>query len=90
MTGQFEQALPLPPRNGNGSGGATFLGSLAPDQLGCSPADPNTDGRLDFGDVSRFIDAVNGDSADADVTSDGVVSFDDVTEFIELFNAGCP
>ena len=55
------------------------------------PGDYNNDGKLDFYDVSGFINGFSNQSARADYDGhDGVFNFFDVNEFITAFNAGCP
>jgi len=53
-------------------------------------ADINTDGVLDFFDVSDFINAFGSGEPDADFNTDGNIDFFDVSDFIQAFNAGCP
>jgi hypothetical protein len=54
------------------------------------PADLNTDGVLDFKDVTAFIAAFNAQDPSADFTDDGSFDIFDVFAFINAFNAGCP
>ena len=58
--------------------------------VGCSPADFNADGVLDFFDVSAFLTAFSSMDAAADMNSDGVYDFFDVSEFLSIFSDGCP
>lgn len=53
-------------------------------------ADFNSDGELDFFDVSAFLQALGNESPSADVNNDGSWDFFDVSEFLQLFNQGCP
>lgn len=53
-------------------------------------ADLNTDGVLNFFDVSAFLQGYNAMSAQADFNNDGVWNFFDVSAFLQAFNAGCP
>ncbi|MFG0312664.1 MAG: GC-type dockerin domain-anchored protein, partial [Phycisphaerales bacterium] len=56
--------------------------------LPCGPADMNTDGALDFFDVSRFVNRWG--YPETDLNGDLTWDFFDVSTFIDLFNAGCP
>ncbi|MHA7812107.1 MAG: metallophosphoesterase [Phycisphaerales bacterium] len=58
--------------------------------IGACAADFAPDGRLDFFDVSAFIEGLNGRSIAADMNSDGEWNFFDVSAFLIAFNAGCP
>lgn len=53
-------------------------------------ADMNSDGVLDFFDVSVFLTAFGNEELVADFTSDGVWDFFDVSAFLSAFSAGCP
>ncbi len=54
------------------------------------PADFNSDGVLDFFDVSAFLGAFSTHQPQADLTQDGNFDFFDVSAFLNLFSAGCP
>jgi len=56
----------------------------------CSQADLNSDGVIDFFDISAFLEAFNNQEAPADFTNDGIWNFFDVSAFLQSFNAGCP
>ncbi|MBO6740992.1 MAG: FG-GAP repeat protein [Phycisphaerales bacterium] len=56
--------------------------------LPCGPADLNTDGALDYFDVSRFVNRWG--YPETDLNGDLSWDFFDVSTFIDLFNAGCP
>lgn len=56
---------------------------------GC-PADLNSDGNLDFFDVSVFLGAFSAQDPLADFTGDGLYDFFDVSAFLGAFNVGCP
>ena len=58
--------------------------------LACNPADLNHDYRLDFFDVSNFLDAFSAMNPIADFTNDGVFDFFDISDFLNAFAAGCP
>ncbi|MCR9077314.1 MAG: metallophosphoesterase, partial [bacterium] len=58
--------------------------------LGACIADFAPDGRLDFFDVSAFIEGLNERSIAADMNSDGAWDFFDVSAFLVAFNDGCP
>jgi len=57
---------------------------------GCSPADLNSDGVLNFFDVSAFLAAFGAMDPVADFNNDGVFNFFDVSAFLSVFSAGCP
>ena len=54
------------------------------------PADINSDGNLNFFDVSAFLFAFSSQNPLADFTGDGDFNFFDVSEFLSAFAAGCP
>lgn len=54
----------------------------------CS-ADINSDGQLDFFDVSEFLTAYSSMGAAADFNGDGQVNFFDVSAFLSAFTQGC-
>lgn len=54
------------------------------------PADFNSDGELNFFDVSAFLSAFAGGHPQADFTHDGNFDFFDVSAFLGQFSAGCP
>lgn len=58
--------------------------------LPACPADINSDGVLNFFDVSAFITAFNNSQPDGDFNKDGDFNFFDVSSFLGAFNAGCP
>lgn len=60
-----------------------------PCDTGC-PADFNTDGSLNFFDVSGFIDAFNAQDPATDLTGDGLFNFFDISGYLDLYAAGCP
>lgn len=53
-------------------------------------ADWNSDGSLDFFDVSGFLGDYSALEARADINQDGQISFFDVSAFLFAYNAGCP
>lgn len=57
---------------------------------GCSAADLNGDGSLDFFDVSAFLSAFAAMDPVADFNGDTVFDFFDVSAFLGVFAAGCP
>lgn len=57
---------------------------------GCGPADLNTDGVVNFFDVSAFLSAYNAQLPVGDFNGDGVFNFFDVSAFLTAYNAGCP
>ena len=74
-------------------GQSTDIGSAHVYDISCflsCVADLNSDGVLDFFDISGFLTAFgSGDSA-ADFTGDGVFDFFDISAFLTAFSAGCP
>lgn len=56
----------------------------------CSAADFNGDGKLNFFDVTAFIDAFNAQDDIADLNEDGAFNFFDVTAYISIYQEGCP
>jgi len=57
---------------------------------GCSQADLNADGTLNFFDVSAFLKAFAANDPIADFTDDGRFNFFDVSAFLVVFGQGCP
>ncbi|MFG0245569.1 MAG: hypothetical protein ACF8MF_05895 [Phycisphaerales bacterium JB052] len=61
---------------------------------GCSPADLNGDGQVNFFDVSEFLSCYNLAPAPGcdviDFNDDGMIDFFDVSIFIGLLQEGCP
>ncbi len=55
----------------------------------CS-ADMNSDGVLNFFDVSAFLSAFSANDPVADFNGDGQFNFFDVSDFLSAFGAGCP
>jgi hypothetical protein len=54
------------------------------------PADLNSDGVLNFFDVSAFLSAFNAMNPAADFNNDGLFNFFDVSAFLVAYNQGCP
>ena len=54
-----------------------------------SPADLNTDGDLNFFDVTLFIHYYIARDPRADLTSDGLINFHDISTFLSLYQWGC-
>jgi len=50
----------------------------------------NSDGVLDFFDVSSFLGAYAAQSSSADLNNDGIWDFFDVSIFLSAFAQGCP
>jgi FG-GAP repeat protein len=71
--------------NGSDSGSAYMFTVPTP-----CPADINSDGTLNFFDVSAFITALANNDPIADFTNDGRWNFFDVSAFLQAFAAGCP
>lgn len=53
------------------------------------PADYDTDGDLDFNDVSNFINLYNTQLVPGDTNGDGEFNYFDISRFLSFFNAGC-
>ncbi len=53
-------------------------------------ADLNSDGSLDFFDVSAFLSAFSAGDLSADFSGDGQLNFFDVSAFLSAYTAGCP
>lgn len=60
------------------------------DSAGCGIADFNSDGELNFFDVSEFLVAYQSEDPQADLNADGLFSFFDVSAFLVAYGAGCP
>lgn len=56
----------------------------------CCAADLNSDGMLNFFDVSVFLMAYSNEDPIADFNADNMWDFFDVSAFLTAFNAGCP
>lgn len=79
-----------------GADGLEHVMRWSPDALylltvpqGWCPADLNLDGRLNFFDVSLFLQAYRDQSPWANLTSDPVIDFFDISTFIDLLTNGC-
>lgn len=53
-------------------------------------ADLNSDGELDFFDISQFLTLFSAQDPAADFSGDGAIDFFDISGFLSLFSAGCP
>lgn len=62
---------------------------IAASQESCV-ADFETDGQLNFLDVSAFLQSYGNQSLDADLNGDEDLNFLDVSAFLQAFGAGCP
>ncbi len=56
----------------------------------CGRSDLNTDGTLDFFDISAFLTAFSEQDAVADFTGDALFDFFDISSFLMLYSNGCP
>ncbi len=54
------------------------------------PADFQSDGVVDFYDVSKFLSAYMSNDQLADISRDNQLNVDDIFEFIDAMNNGCP
>ncbi len=72
--------------------GASFQGFVSVDLGGCDQCivDMNNDGRLNFFDISIFLDALVSRVDTADINSDGRWNFFDISAFLDGFAQGCP
>ena len=64
--------------------------SILADTTVMCPADLNYDGKLNFFDISTFLNAFTNMNPIADFTGDGLYNFFDVSAFLSAFSAGCP
>lgn len=71
----------------NGGLGSFIIRGFEPSSC---DADFNTDGSLDFFDLSAFLDALGNKDRAADFSMDGEYDFFDVSAFLNLYSAGCP
>jgi hypothetical protein len=83
----------LDPVSGEATGGAIdtgleLVGMIAAGPTVCA-ADFTTDGELDSGDLSLFVEMFLAQDVGADLTGDGVVDSGDLSVFVSLFVAGC-
>jgi plastocyanin len=69
---------------------ASMTGKLIVAAPPACPADLTGDGKLNFFDVSAFLNAYNAMDPAADFTGDGIFNFFDVSAFLNAYNAGCP
>ncbi len=68
-------------------GWQTWIGSFV---AGC-PGDENGDGRVDFFDISAFLETFNNQSPAADIAPPfGSIDFFDISLFLLRFGQGCP
>jgi Alpha amylase, catalytic domain len=72
------------------SGNAQILNETVTINTGACLADLNSDGVLNFFDVSIFLGAFTSGDSLADFTGDGQFNFFDVSAFLSAFSAGCP
>lgn len=63
---------------------------LAGAPLGCNAADQNSDGELDFADISLFLAAYTALDPSADLNDDGEFDFADISLFLSAYTSGCP
>ncbi|MGJ8637673.1 MAG: GC-type dockerin domain-anchored protein [Phycisphaerales bacterium] len=54
------------------------------------PPDLNSDGVLDFFDISAFLSAYNNGDLSVDFIADGSLDFFDISAYLSLFSLGCP
>ncbi len=89
----LEGSVPLMDDAGTQLGTLTVNGSatiVATGSAPACPADLTGDGRLNFFDVSAFLNAFSGMDPAADFDADGSYTFFDVSAFLGAFTAGCP
>jgi len=63
---------------------------LAGAPLGCNAADLNSDGDLDFLDISAFLSGYSSQDPIADLNGDGAYDFLDISAFLAAYTNGCP
>lgn len=78
------------PLTDGSSNGPFFQGSAFVFELNQCPADLNSDGSLNFLDVSAFLDLFGAQDPSADWNNDGNFNFLDNSGFIDDFATGCP
>jgi hypothetical protein len=71
-----------------GFGNSGFAGAAYLFATDCA-ADLNSDGLLNFFDVSMFLGLFSAEDAAADLTQDGLFDFFDVAAYLDAFSAGC-
>jgi len=89
----FEGTQPLFLDDGTEVGQVIFSGAatvVATADLPSCPADMNSDGVLNFLDVSAFLAAFAAQDPAADFELDGMYNFLDVSAFLSSYGAGCP
>lgn len=64
-----------------------FTGVIPP---AICPVDLNSDGDLNFFDISAFLNAFSIQDPIADFSGDGELNFFDISAFLNQFAAGCP
>jgi hypothetical protein len=68
----------------------TFFCGFGDCQTGC-PADIDRNGRIDFFDITAFLNRYNAQDPSIDFEPPlGMLNFFDLTAFISFYNAGCP
>ncbi len=81
---------PQTPDTGAGNGAMVDMGAYELQVVDACRVDLNSDGDLNFFDVSAFLAAFSAGESAADFTDDGVLNFFDVSAFLSAFAAGCP
>ena len=67
-----------------------ITGDVTESAAGCNAADLNSDGALNFFDISAFLKAFGASDLAADFNDDGLLNFFDISAFLTVYNAGCP
>jgi uncharacterized damage-inducible protein DinB len=90
ITGRFDTIIAPPPTDTRLGIRAVYLTNEI--RLGAfCKADFNSDGLLNFFDISQFITEYNAGNPEADIAAPfGILNFFDIAEFITRYNTGCP
>jgi len=89
----IDTVQPIVDSTGNTIGTVTVVGTAHIVASGSAPAcaaDLNSDGELNFFDVSAFLAAFSAQDPVADFNGDSAFNFFDVSAFLAAFSGGCP
>ncbi len=88
LVGTIVEGLPIPEDGQFVSEPATV--TVSTQTIGCSVADTNADGVINFFDISTFLQAFTAQDLAADFNNDGLLNFFDISTFLQVFAMGCP
>lgn len=88
LVGTIVEGLPSPEDGQFVSEPATV--TVNTQTVGCSLADTNADGVINFFDISTFLQAFTAQDLAADFNNDGLLNFFDISTFLQIFAMGCP